>query len=74
MRTVFINGELVRAYRESNGISLDDMADTIGIDPSLLDRYENGEPWEETDLLTLLALDAIFIDDEEAKYIILEEI
>lgn len=74
MRTVFIDGELVRAYRESNGISLDDMADTIGIDPSLLDRYENGEPWEETDLLTLLALDAIFIDDEEAKYIILEEI
>lgn len=58
-----IDGNEIRLYREENLITIEDMAEMLGIeDPELLDRYENGEPWVVEDALTVATLDALFDD------------
>lgn len=59
---MLIDGSVIREYREEHGISIDEMADILGIDGEALCAYENGIEWQEEDSMTIFALTNILED------------
>lgn len=57
-----INCDIIRDYREEHGISLDEMAEILGIDGEALYEYENGTPWIVEDALTIMIIDSLTDD------------
>ncbi len=56
---MLIDGNVIREYREKNGITIDEMADILALDGDTLSDYENGVEWEEDDDLRLFILNSI---------------
>lgn len=59
---MLIDGNAVREYREERGISIDEMADMLGIDGEALCGYENGVDWLVDDPMTVYVLSSICED------------
>lgn len=59
---MYINAEAIKEYREEHGITIDEMAELLGIEGESLYNYESGEPWYEEDAFTLYIINSISED------------